>query len=310
MPRFHVEKSIEIAAPPQTVYEKVVDFKTWPTWSPWLCAEPDAQVTISENSNSQGSLYKWSGEVVGAGEIEHIKLDPHRRIDEEIRFLKPFASTSSVAFDVEPSGLGTKLTWHMDGSLPWFMFWMTGMMKGFIGMDYERGLKMLKEWIETGTIHSKTNILGIEEIGPIHMAGLRRSCSLKDIGGTMQGALGQMMDLYAKHGLPSEGKLMAAYHKFHIGKQTCEFTVGTILPSSDIDVPAPLEKWSCPQTKAFCVEHLGDYNHLGNGWSAANQHVRYKKLKQRNCSAFEIYENNPDQTPIDQLQTKIYLPLK
>ncbi|MBA2113343.1 SRPBCC family protein [Bremerella alba] len=310
MPRFHVEKSIEIAAPPQTVYEKVVDYGTWTTWSPWLCAEPDAQVTVSENSNSQGSLYKWSGEVVGAGEIEHLSLDPNRRIEDEIRFLKPFASKSDVAFDIEPSGLGTKLTWQMDGSLPWFMFWMTGMMKGFIGMDYERGLKMLKEWIETGTIHSKTNVLGIEEVGPIHMAGVRRLSSLKDIGGTMQGAINEMMNLYSQHNLPCEGQLMAVYHKFNIGKQTCDFTVGKLLSSRDIEVPAPLEKWSCPQTRAFCVEHLGDYNHLGNGWSAANQHVRYKKLKPHNCSAFEIYENNPDETPIDQLRTKIYLPLK
>ncbi len=310
MPRFHVEKSVEIAAPPEEVYEKVVDYATWTTWSPWLCAEPTAQVTVSEDSNSVGSIYQWSGEVVGAGEIEHLSLDPNVRIQDEIRFLKPFESKSSVVFDFENSGLGTKVTWHMDGSLPWFLFWMTGMMKGLIGMDYDRGLKMLKEWIETGSINSQTNVLGVQQVGPIHMAGLRRSSSLKDIGSTMQGAIGQMNKLYGRDHLPADQQLMAAYHKFHIGKQTCDFTVGTILPSADVEVPAELEKWSCPQTQAFCVEHIGDYNHLGNAWSAANQHVRYKKLKPRSCSAFEIYENNPDETPIEQLRTKIYLPLK
>lgn len=46
------------------------------------------------------------------------------------------------------------------------------MMKTFIGMDYERGLKMLKEWIETGTVLSKTNARGIETVRPMRMAGI------------------------------------------------------------------------------------------------------------------------------------------
>jgi hypothetical protein len=57
--------------------------------------------------------------------------------------------------------------------MPWFLFWMISQMEVFIGMDYERGLKMLKEWIETGSILSTTKICGIESVGPLKMAGLR-----------------------------------------------------------------------------------------------------------------------------------------
>ena len=35
----------------------------------------------------------------------------------------------------------------MRGALPWFLFWMRPAMETFIGMDYERGLKMLKDWL-------------------------------------------------------------------------------------------------------------------------------------------------------------------
>ena len=41
-------------------------------------------------------------------------------------------------------------------SAAFFLFWMRRQMELFIGMDYERGLKMLKEWIETGQILSTT----------------------------------------------------------------------------------------------------------------------------------------------------------
>ena len=37
---------------------------------------------------------------------------------------------------------------------------MKPQMETFIGMDYERGLKMLKEWIETDKIESMTRVRG------------------------------------------------------------------------------------------------------------------------------------------------------
>ena len=64
------------------------DFGTWTSWSPWLCAEPDAKVTVTQDSSSVGSIYAWEGEVVGIGEIEHRHLEPGRLIEEEIRFVK------------------------------------------------------------------------------------------------------------------------------------------------------------------------------------------------------------------------------
>ncbi|PQO26998.1 SRPBCC family protein [Blastopirellula marina] len=311
MPRFHVEKSIEIAAPPEKVYETVVDYATWSRWSPWLCSEPDAVVTVSENSNAIGSLYSWEGKIVGAGEIEHVQLEPGRSIVDEIRFTKPHRSSSSVRFDFERTQSGTLLTWQMDGSLPWFLFWMTSMMQTFIGMDYERGLKMLKEYIETGKVPSQTKVVGIEQVEPLKMVGLRRSCTLSGIGPSMEAAVSELLPLLEKQGLAQEGELMSAYHKFNLKSQTCDYTIGKVLAAdTDVKVDAPLVVWSSPATKALCVEHLGDYRHLGNGWSAANQYVRYKRLKQSGCSAFEIYTNDPHHLPVEQWCTKIYLPLK
>ncbi|MEZ6060927.1 MAG: SRPBCC family protein [Planctomycetaceae bacterium] len=65
MPKFHVQRSITIDASPEEVFDRVADFGTWTTWSPWLCAEPDAEVKVSEDSSSEGSVYSWSGQIVG-----------------------------------------------------------------------------------------------------------------------------------------------------------------------------------------------------------------------------------------------------
>jgi effector-binding domain-containing protein len=310
MPRFHVHRSTEIIASPEKVFEVVSDFGTWTTWSPWLCAEPDAQVNVTDDSSSVGSLYSWKGEIVGEGEIEHRALKAGRLIEDEIRFLKPFRSKSQVSFELEPVGEGTKITWHMRGSLPWFLFWMLSQMEVFIGMDYERGLKMLKEWIETGHILSKTEIRGVQPVGPMRMAGVRKTCTMAEIGPSMKAAFAEATEKLNENNLPTDGECLSVYHKFDMKAQTFEYTSGFALPQSVESLSADLSVWSIPQVKALNVIHTGTYEHLGNGWSAAHQFARYKKLKQSKVGTFEIYKNNPDDTAPAELRTEISLPLK
>ncbi|MEZ6097042.1 MAG: hypothetical protein R3C03_22940 [Pirellulaceae bacterium] len=95
-------------------------------------------------------------------ELEHKELINGRRVVDELRFLKPFKSICETSFELEPVSNGTRVTWNMDGAMPWFMFWMIPMMKTFIGMDYRRGLLMIKDLIETGSIPSQTEVLGIQ----------------------------------------------------------------------------------------------------------------------------------------------------
>ena len=308
MPKYSVARSIHIDSDPNSVFDKVSDFSTWTTWSPWLCAEPDAKVTVSENSNSVGSSYAWEGEITGSGELEHLRLEPGRFIEDEIRFLKPWKSISKVGFQFEPAQNGTKVTWTMDGSLPWFMFWMLPMMEPFIGMDYDRGLAMMKEWIETGKIRSETQNKGVVKVGPLRMAGVHRTCEFKKIPENMAVDYEKCTALFEKNGLPTDKGMMAVYHRFNIKKQIMEYTCGYMV-DGPVDLPE-LNEWEIGTAQALRVDHIGSYDHLGNGWSAANQIVRYKKLKQSKAGTFEIYRNTPADTPPEELVTEIYLPLK
>lgn len=309
MSKYAVSRSIVINAPIDDVYARIVDYSTWTTWSPWLFAEPEAKVTVSDNPNSVGSLYQWEGEVTGSGELEHQQLTPNREIVDEIRFFKPFKSKSVVRFLFQSVDGGTKVEWQMNGRLPWFMFWMVGMMDTFIGRDYERGLKMLKEWIETGDILSKTEVQGMQGIGPLRMAGLRQVCSLDELGPSMQQAYPQVCQKFSEGGLPTENGI-AVYHKFDMKKKVCQYTCGFLI-STDANIPAGLEEWQLPQVNALKVKHTGSYDHLGNAWSAAMQVQRYRKLKlDAKKACFELYVNSPDQVATADLETDIYLPLK
>lgn len=307
MPKFAVDRSIVIQRSSEEVFDKVADFAHWREWSPWLCAEPNATVTVSDNSNSIGSKYAWEGKIVGAGELEHESLSPGSRIEDKIRFFKPFKSESNVVFDFEPDDNGTKVTWKMQGALPWFMFWMKPMMQSLISMDYERGLKMLKEWIETGQIKSKTENKGVQNIGPLCMAGVRRISKLSEVSKWMGGDLKIAKQKLDEQSIQING-CMAVYHKFNLRTQQMEYTSGYIT-SDVVDVPG-LNTWNIGNARALRCDHIGSYGHLGNGWFAANQIARNTKLKQSSAGAFEIYRNDPESVAEEDLVTEIYLPLK
>jgi len=310
MPKFAVAESIEIDAKPDDVFEVVSDFGTWTKWSPWLCAEPEANVVVTENPNSVGSGYSWKGAVVGEGGMKHTRLVPGKHIEDQLTFVKPWKSQAEVTFDFEPIGDGTKLIWTMHSALPFFMFWMKSMMVNMISLDYERGLKMLKEYIETGNVLSKTNVRGVESVGPIHMLGVRKTCKMSEIDEHMSAALGEAEQKIAAANVSHEGSKLSVYHHFDMKARTFDFTAGIMVLDSNADVPG-LSSWSLPKTRAFAVEHVGSYENLGNPWGAAYQHVRYKQLKLDNkAGTFEIYRNEPSDTAPADLVTDIFLPLK
>ncbi|MCA8998142.1 MAG: SRPBCC family protein [Planctomycetaceae bacterium] len=310
MPKFHVSRSIDIAASPEQVFDVVADYGTWASWSPWLCCEPEAEVKVTDDPRSVGSMYSWTGDAVGAGELEHEFLERGRRIEDEIRFLKPFKSTSKVAFDFAPRGDGTRVTWHMNGSLPWFMFWMTSMMETFIGLDYERGLRMLKERIELGSVQGETKVHGVVTDGPYAIAGVRRKCSFDEIGTSMEAAFTVARRSLEEKNLPTNGEAISIYHNIDMKNRTFDYTSGFAVPESVSAPPAGLVFEKIPKTKAFHVEQLGSYNHIGNGWAAAHQVARYQKLKIAKTPGFEIYRNDPQETPVLDLKTDIYLPIR
>lgn len=309
MPAFQVARSITINCPATEAFEKVRDFSTWTAWSPWLPADPEAVVTVSEDPASVDSHYHWEGDLVGEGHMTNLELIEVHSVRQKLDFIKPWKSTSEITWAFEPVEGGTKVTWTMLGSLPWFMFWMKGMMQGFISMDYDRGLLNLKSLIETGSIPSVTEVRGVQKIDRLRMFGIRNQCQLSEVGPAMAQSFEQAQAAFDQAGVSRSGNMLSVYTSLNASKGIFTYISGYVVDHSAA-CPTGLTEWSTPDTDAYVVSHQGPYVHLGNAWSIANQHVRYKKLKMRKSGDFEIYRTTPDQVAESEVVTDIYLPLK
>jgi DNA gyrase inhibitor GyrI len=307
MPKFTVKKSILIDVSVEKAFEFVRDFHQWNHWSPWVIAEPDCELTYAED----GSSYAWNGKIIGSGQMEVLEELPANMIQYKLSFLKPWKSTSDVSILFTPKEEGVELTWTMNGSLPWFMFFLKSMMTALIGMDYDRGLNMLKDLLETGEVPSKLEFQGVVDFQGMQYVGIRNRCAMPDIGPTMEQDFGHMASWLQEQNTESSGKPFSIYHDWQLSKGITEFTCCIPVTNLSAKLPQGMLLKELPNCRAYQIKHTGPYRHLGNAWSAGIMHSRAKVFRQnRKAPTFEIYESDPTTTPENDLVTVLHFPLK
>ncbi|MEM1083944.1 MAG: SRPBCC family protein [Verrucomicrobiota bacterium] len=307
MPKFSVRKSIHIDAPVEKVHASVRDFKQWPAWSPWLIAEPDCPLTFADD----GKSYSWDGRIIGSGGMEVVGEEAPGAIHYRLTFLKPWKSVSAVTFSFHESKGGTEVVWEMNSSLPFIMFWMKNMMTAFIGMDYERGLVMLKQQLEGGRVRSKLDFPGEQDYPGCHYVGIQSEGSTKDIGELMKRDLEKLDAWRQESDAKPAGGLISIYQKWDPVKQQCGYILALPLEAPLTAPPSGMVTGEIPACQSYVVRHAGPYPQLGNAWAAGMMHARSKIFRQsRSIKPFELYENSPETTPEDELVTLVHFPVK
>lgn len=308
MPKYSVAKSIVIAASPERVFEVVSDFGTWTTWSPWLIAEPDARVDVAGAAATVGHSYRWEGQRVGAGQMAMAAVSP-TALAIDLAFLKPFKSKAKVGVLLAAEGDGTRVTWTMDTALPFFMFFLVNMMKTMIGMDYTRGLRMLRDLIERGEIQSQVEVVGVVDMPALRWAGLAASSSVDTIDKEMGAQFDALKARLAEGDAETVGPILSLYTKMDLGAGRFDYIAAAQVP--DGATPAGLAAGDLAPGKAFKVRHTGRYDFIGNGWTIAMSHMRagkHRMIKKR--PSLEVYLNDPETTPEAELVTEIYVPVR
>jgi uncharacterized protein YndB with AHSA1/START domain len=145
--RFHVERSVTIAAPPESVFAHVDDFHAWADWSPWEKLDPGMKRTFRGAPSGVGATYAWSGnDKVGEGRMAIEKSEKPSLVSVRLEFLKPFSATNTATFTFAGVAGGTKATWAMDGTNDFVAkaIHLVMDMDKLVGGDFERGLAALK----------------------------------------------------------------------------------------------------------------------------------------------------------------------
>jgi len=306
MPDYVVEHSEVISSPLEKVFALVADFRQRPRWSPWLIVEPGARTAF----DADGKGYSWAGDVVGVGSIRREQLKDRDMISCTLRFEKPFKATSSTTFRFQSEGTTTRVTWTVKGSLPFFLFFLKPMISSGLMMDFKRGLAMLKDCAETGSVPSHLEFIGKQTLESCAWIGVNGTCPASEIEAHMGEAFHRLMDGVGQGQITPVGEPFAIYHKWDIRHGIATFTVAFPVDGGASAVPSGFSSGTRPSARVFTVRHHGPYRHLANAWAAVMMRRQAKILRAaKRVPSFEIYISDPQSTPENELITDVHFPV-
>jgi carbon monoxide dehydrogenase subunit G len=145
---FRVERSIEIDAAPEAVFDNVNSLRNWNAWSPWVAGDPSIQNTYSGPESGVGAKVQWTSEKSGEGTQTITLSERPTRIETALDFGDMGQPNADWTF--EPAGDGVRVTWGLSGTAAGPLGgYFAKMMDGWVGTDYEDGLSRLKAVIES-----------------------------------------------------------------------------------------------------------------------------------------------------------------
>jgi len=148
---YEVNRSVEINRPLSEVFLYLKSLKNQDNWSPWAEKDPNMKKTFTGTDGEVGCISAWEGnKEVGSGEQEIMGIVENEIIESQLRFLKPFKSTSDAYLKVSEVNAGSKVIWGFTGKnkFPVSIMMLFMNMDKTVGKDFEQGLSKLKRILE------------------------------------------------------------------------------------------------------------------------------------------------------------------
>lgn len=307
--QYNIDRSLIINAPVKETYDAIVDFKSWPEWSPWLLHEPQTSLIYSDNYQQENGYYSWDGKLVGAGKLTHLQLTPFEAIQQEIEFIRPFKSICSVSWTFKEVDGKTEVHWLMQGTMPFFFRFMTKMTISMINKDYELGLHLLNGYLNKDNPHPEITFCGTKDLKEFQYTYIPFKGVLSEMVTAMETGFSELLHKTDKAGITS-GLPVTIYRKVDLDKHyfECEIAV----PVNKLVDSENLHFNNLSGGKYYKVESLGHYQFLELARYKAETHIKMLKLKlDTSRSSFEVYENSPQPTEnSNKIKTSLYFPVK
>jgi uncharacterized protein YndB with AHSA1/START domain len=150
---YSVQRDVVIDRPVEDVFDYVKYLRNQDEFSKWASMDPDMRTEYRGEDATPGFVSAWDSddENVGAGEQEILSIVDGERIDYELRFLRPWESTSTAWMTTEAlSDSSTRVTWGFSGAMgyPMNLMLLFMDMELMIGDDLQTGLNNLRRILE------------------------------------------------------------------------------------------------------------------------------------------------------------------
>lgn len=310
---YKFNRSRTINAPVNLIFNKVNDFKNWPSFSPWIEQDPDAELTFATVTSGKDASYSWKGEILGEGSMTTLNTTDNTSIDQKIKFIKPFEAESNINWIFKPTDNGTEVTWQMEGKQDFMTKLFTtfaGSIESETGPNFERGLFKLDSIVQEDMKKYEVTINGVTEYGGGFYLYKTTNANSQNISAKMGQNFGAIMQFMGQNGIKQAGMPLTVYNDM----STADVIMSNGIPINErVDIPADSDVSISfiPKIKVLKTTLRGNYTNLPVAWENTMKYLAKNNLEQSEHKPFEIYTTDPGNfpNPADWV-TEIYIPIK
>lgn len=307
----HVERSIVIDAPQATVFTVLNGFRQFNRWSPWADIDPNATTTIEGPETGVGAKMRWAGNAeVGTGSQEILESVPDERIRQRLTF-GDFPGDFITQFTLAAEGGGTRVTWSFDADYGGSIFgrYFGLMADAMLGPDYEKGLGRLKAFVES---LPRADFSGLQfqttaaTAAPLLLLQVRSANDASAIGVALGVAYGRLSGHITAQKLEQAGPPIAIHNGEHGGAISLDAGIPV---SADAEAAGPIRAGRSYQGRVLKAIHVGDYTGLPAAREKVRAYLATAGLEQVG-PMWEQFVSDPGSTPVAELVTNIFVPIK
>jgi hypothetical protein len=146
----YAKREIIIHAPCQKVFDYVKLLKNQDTFNEGAMADSDRKKEFKGTDGTIGYIYSWSGNKdAGEGEKEILDIIEGKRIETEIRFIKPMVTSARVIMETAPLSAGqTSVSWSNAGKLNYPLNVLIPVLERSVAKGMDSSLLTLKNILE------------------------------------------------------------------------------------------------------------------------------------------------------------------
>lgn len=308
-----VQRSIDIAAYPASVFALLNDFHQVSKWSPRREKDANAHFVISGPRRGVGANVTWQGGIIGEGSQTIVESTPYQRVASQLKL--DGGGEAFMTVDLEEVETTIRVTWTFEQqyglNLPARYFGL--LLDGIVSEDIERGLAALKDLAES-LPPSDFSDLEVEhmvvESGPLAY----RPTSSEPLARAISEALGEayfeVLSFIDEHGLTEAGAPVSISRAYSGAELRFDAAI-PVRGDSGLSPPAQsaVKMGQSYGGAVIRAKHTGSYLTLGRTHDKIAAYLAALGLS-RSGDAWESYVSDPTRTPEDELLTYIYYPIQ